>query len=243
MFNLARILHFATHNTAEAQSKDLPCPDVVRDPRAILDRLTAQAQLAQQGGLMAMLEGDTQAIRVNKMIIHPQGQMISIELMPQEDEIVGQQLTLIGLWHENKLAFSVEILQKLSLNNYLISWPKELLETTGRDYFRVHAQHKEFVSIKVDDHTICAQLYDLSEGGIGVKIENQKSLCLCKQPLQWLEIHLANYSLTLHCRLCNQLVDQTLGTSRLGFAFISLNEPQALIIRKIMLQLQARQPT
>ena len=247
MFNLAYFFSSeqipANENKINPTVSLLPCPDVIRDPAQIAKQLKDQVQQARQGLLLALIESEPQAVSLKHFDLDFETQKIEIEVSELQSQLVHKYLTLIGNWHEYRIAFSSEVLAQLSRHRLTLAWPTEIIHTTGREYFRLHPAHKVPVLINTPAGQLACSLYDLSEGGIGLNIAASDQAFF--QALSGHEalIELAGQRLITQLRMCRYHASATTtsnSSARIGLAFTHIAIEEQAKLRKLIMQLQSR---
>ena len=249
MFNLAYFFRsepIPSHENKTNPSENAwPSPDVIRDPAQIAKQLKDQVQQAHQGLLLALIEGEPQAVSIKDLNLNLETQQLEIEFRELRAELVHKSLTLIDNWHEYRIAFSCKVLTQLSRQRFTLAWPTEIIHTTGREYFRLHPTHKVAVIISTAAHKLTCSLYDLSEGGIGLTIAASDLAFF--QALSGTEvlIELAGQRLVSQLHLCSyhtaaSTASNPSTSSHIGLAFTQIASEEQAKIRKLILQLQSR---
>lgn len=241
MLNLSNLFHRKLLATASEpnESKDLPCPDVSRNPQLIADVIN---QLSQQNAELTavLLEGDIAPKQLRRIIAKPDTGLLYIEFNQRAADWAGKKLTLISTYHESRIAFSVTILAQCSLNSLELAWPEEMIQITSRQYYRFHPQHPVELRLESGASRMMATLYDISEGGLGLLIRAEdypKLQAIYQQPIT---ISIASLVMTVQLQPCSHIPASQAHYLRLGFAMQSNSEQELAKLRKFMMLLQAK---
>ncbi|MGL4997182.1 MAG: PilZ domain-containing protein, partial [Deefgea sp.] len=188
-------------------------------------------------------ESEPQAVSLTHFDIDIETQKIEIEVSELQSQLVHKYLTLIGNWHEYRIAFSSEVLAQLSRHRLTLAWPAEIIHTTGREYYRLHPAHKVPVFISTPAGKLACALYDLSEGGIGLNIAASDQALFQALSGNEVLIELVGQRLVTQLHICSFHAAATTTsntTSRIGLAFTHIAIEEQAKLRKLILQLQSR---
>ena len=244
MLNLAHFFRSeyspASSSKTNRATSALPCPDLISDPYQILKQLKELAHQADLGRLLFLIEGDTRGSPLKSFDLDIEKQTIEIETFELQSNMIDKYLTFIGNCHEYRIAFSGKVLTQLSPHRLSLTWPSEIIHTSGREYYRIHPKNKFPVLVKTPTKQLNGHLYDLSEGGIGITISASDHAYFQELSNHEVIILLAGHHLITQVSICNQTSRDANLAMRIGFAFTHIAPQEQAKLRKILLQLQSR---
>ncbi|WP_297573706.1 PilZ domain-containing protein [uncultured Deefgea sp.] len=148
-----------------------------------------------------------------------------------------RSLTLVAVWSGKVLAFSAQVLQQHTANEFTLSWPDCMVRGLGRDFYRFHPHADVALSIHSAEVQTSGRLVDLSEGGLAyvLPVDQAKPLLeirrfgMAKIVLPAIEFQVASFVVRS---------EQGLGQSnllRIGIEFFGVSAAEMMCLRRFLL--------
>ncbi|QLG87795.1 PilZ domain-containing protein [Chitinibacter bivalviorum] len=219
----------------------LPSPDIVRNPQQIIRLLQDMSSPSERIHALALFEGSRSAIGIWDMQLQVDRHQCDFEVIPQRGQLIGKHLTVIANWHEYRMAFSSPIVSQYNQHHFAFDIPSEVIQLSGRNFYRVHPAHKTLATLLNANIQLKGELHDLSEGGIGIKLDALQLAQLSANASNKLIIEITGQRIGItHFSICNIQTPHQERLSRVGLVFDEMAAAEQFKLRRLLLQLQTR---